>query len=134
MRQAGTTAPCLRRTKCEVRLNWNDRQGPGDFDNTAPAVKVYNFDHRRSTAPGTQSWPDKFGPKSVADAWRNGLVVVAEVEGIPHPVGVTKSRWGASGVLQVEVQGNWLVPERVWTRDSVKGLSSTGELVVDKGD
>jgi hypothetical protein len=116
------------------RLNWNSRQSPTDFDDTAPPAPNYAFDHRRSLEPGTPSWPDKFGPSSVSKAWKHGLVVVAEIDGIPHPVAVTKSRWGASGVLQVEVQGNWLVPERVWTRDSVKGLSSTGELVVDKGD
>jgi hypothetical protein len=113
------------------RLNWNNRRDAGDFDNTAPSTLDYSFDHRRSTEPGTPSWPDKFGPASVRKAWANGLIVIAELEEVPHPVAVTEARWvkGAAGVLQVKSLGNWLVPTRLYTRESVAGLSSTGELI-----
>lgn len=114
------------------RLNWtSSRQGPGDFDDTAPSTPSYAFDHTRNTHGG-DSWPTGFGPSVISKAWKNGLVVVAELERLPHPVAVTESRWAkGTKVLEVKTQGSWLVPDRVYTRDSVAGLMSTGE-VVDK--
>jgi hypothetical protein len=114
------------------RLNWNDRQAPTDFDNTAPKEVDYSFDHRRNLTPGASSWPEKFGPNVIRKAWANGLVVIAELEEVPHPVAVTEARWvkgTGSGVLQVKTLGNWLVPQRLYTRSSLAGLKSTGELV-----
>lgn len=112
------------------RLNWNNRQSPTDFDNTAPTTPDYSFDYRRNTSPGAKSsWPEKFGPAVIRKAWTNGLVVVAEVEGLPHPVAVVESRWGATGVLQVRTLEKWAVPDRIWTRPDARGLTSSGLLV-----
>lgn len=113
------------------RLNWANRQNPGEFDETAPPAVTYEFDHRRNTLPGSDSWPKGFGPSTIGKAWRNGLVVVAEIQSYPHPVAVVESRWGkgiAGRVLEVRDQGRWHVPDRLYTRTSVKGLSSTGEI------
>lgn len=116
-----------------MRLNWNDRQGPGDFDNTAPVAPDYSFDYTRGSKPGEPSWPErhgkeKFGPSLIGKSWRAGLVVVAEVEGQPHPVAVVESRWSA-GALQVKVSGCWMVPDRLFTRNTVKGMDATGLLI-----
>jgi hypothetical protein len=114
-----------------MRLNWSStRQGPQDFDNSAPEEPVFSFDHYRSVVPNTPSWPEKFGPASIRKAWANGLVVIAEIEEVPHPVAVTEARWvKGTKVLQVRTLGNWLIPSRLYTRDSIAGLSSTGELI-----
>lgn len=110
------------------RLNWQHRQGPQDFDDTAPERVHYDFDHHRNTTPGASSWPDKFGPVSIRKAWAAGLVVYAEIDGWPHPVAVKEAHWTA-GVLEVETNAGPRVAERLFTRDTVKGLMSTGELI-----
>lgn len=57
-------------------------------------------------------------------------MVIAELEEVPHPVAVTEARWvKGTKVLQVRTLGNWLIPSRLYTRESVKGLMATGELV-----
>lgn len=116
-----------------MRLNWNQRQSPTDLDDSPSVTIDYSFDYRRNTTPGSASWPDKhsgqkFGPSFIGKAWKAGLVVVAEVVGLPHPVAVTESRWAAAGVIEVKVSGAWQVPERIWTRSTVRGLDSTGLL------
>jgi len=110
------------------RLNWQQRQGPQDFDDTAPEIVHYDFDHRRNVTPGSQSWPEKFGPNSIRKAWAAGLVVYAEISGWPHPVAVKEARWTA-GVLEVVTLAGPRIAERLFTRDNVKGLMSTGELI-----
>lgn len=120
-----------------TRLRWNERQSPTDLDDSPDTLPDYSFDYRRCTEHGKPSWPEKhgkekFGPALIGKAWKAGLVVVAEVEGFPRPVAVTESRWGAAGVLQVRVSGSWCIPERLWTRTTVRGLDSTG-LLVDGG-
>ena len=110
------------------RLNWNDRQSPTDFDNTAPAQPKFDFDHRRNVVPGSASWPDKFGPGTIRKAWKAGLVVVAEIQGFPHPVAVAEARWNG-GALEVKTLEGYRVAERIWTRPDTRGLLSTGELV-----
>lgn len=114
-----------------ARLNWNHRQGPDDFDATAPQPVRYDFDHHRCLEQGKPSWPDKFGPSVVTKAWKAGLVVVAEVEGIPYPVAAAKTRWAAAGVIEVECLEGWKVPSRLWTRPNAKGLTSSGLLIED---
>ena len=119
------------------RLNWNSRQGPGDFDDTAPSEIDYNFDYRRSTVPGTPSWPEKhsgqkFGPSFIGKCWKAGKVVVAEIEGLPYPVAAAETRWGASGVLEVKCLEGWRVPARLWTRPDARGLTSSGLLMEEK--
>lgn len=116
------------------RLNWNQRQGPGDFDDTAPTKPTYEFDLHRNTIPGGQSWPAKvqgetFGPTFIGRSWKAGLVVVAEINGLPHPVAAVETRWAGPGILQVKTTGTWHIPERIWTRKTVRGLSSCGELL-----
>jgi hypothetical protein len=110
------------------RLNWNQRHGPDEFDNTAPAQPTYDFDHRRNTTPGASSWPEKFGPANIRKAWKAGLVVVAEIEGFPHPVAVSEARWMAQ-VLEVKTLEGYRIAERLWTRPDARGLKSTGELI-----
>lgn len=115
------------------RLNWAARQSPGEFDESGPPPKpTYEFDLRRSAEPGTPSWPTKvqgqtFGPSFIGKAWKAGLVVVAEIDGLPHPVAAIETKW-LNGVLVVKVSGSWCVPDRLWTRASVKGMDSTGLL------
>lgn len=111
------------------RLNWNKRESPTDFDDITPTAVTFEFDHRRSTTPGSNSWPKAFGPSVISNAWKAGLVVVAEIEGYPHPVVVTESRWGANGVLQVKTLEGYKIANRIYTRPSAKGLSVTGELI-----
>src|ERR1041385_7774743 len=99
------------------RLNWNTRQGPQDFDDTAPEQVHYDFDYRRNTTPGSQSWPDKFGPSSIRKAWANGLVVVAEIEGFRYPVAISEARWTKfNKILEVKTLEGYSVADRIWTR------------------
>lgn len=117
-----------------TRLRWNERQSPTDLDDSPDVTVDYSFDYTRGTQHGEPSWPEKhsgqkFGPSFIGKAWKAGLVVVAEVEGFPHPVAVTESKWVAQGVIAVKVSGSWLIPNRLWTRDTVKGLDSTGLLI-----
>lgn len=112
------------------RLNWNSRQGPGDFDATAPQPVRYDFDHTRNVIPGSQSWPEKFGPSSIKKAWKAGLVVVAEIQGFPHPVAVSEARWARFGkILEVKTLEGYRIADRIWTRPDARGLQSTGELI-----
>lgn len=116
------------------KLNWANRHDPGEFDVTAPEKPSYEFDYRRSTTPGTSSWPEKhgsekFGPSLIKKAWKAGLIVVAEVEGFPYPVAAQELRWGAAGVIEVKTLEGYRVPERLWTRPNAKGLTSSGLLI-----
>lgn len=39
-----------------TRLNWSStRQGPEEFDNSAPEEPVFSFDHCRNVTPGAPS-------------------------------------------------------------------------------
>lgn len=117
------------------RLNWaNSRQSPTDQDDITPSEPDYNFDYRRCSEPGKPSWPERhgperFGPALIGKAWKRGLVVVAEIEGLPHPVAAVETRWGAAGVLEVRCAEGWRVPVRLYTRNTVKGLTSTGLIL-----
>jgi hypothetical protein len=110
------------------RLNWQQRQGPQDFDDTAPEVVHHDFDHRRNTTPGAQSWPEKFGPATIRRAWAAGLVVYAEIEGFPHPVAVKEARW-CNQTLEVKTLDGPRIPERLFTRATVAGMTSSGLLI-----
>jgi hypothetical protein len=117
------------------RLNWaNARHNPGEFDNSAPTEASYEFDIHRDTRPGApSSWPEringqKFGPAFIKKAWQSGLVVIAEIEGFPHPVAVAEARWEGQ-VLEVKCQEGFRVADRIWTRPNAKGLTSTGLLI-----
>lgn len=122
-----------------MRLNWSQRHGPDEFDDTAPSEVSYAFDLRRDARPGApSSWPAKvngqtFGPSFVKRAWQSGLVVIAEIEGFPHPVAAQEVRWGAAGVLEVKTLEGFKIPSRLFTRTSAKGLDSTG-LLINEGE
>jgi len=112
------------------RLNWsNARHGPDEFDNTAPTVADYSFDHHRNTSPGAKSsWPEKFGPANIRKAWANGLVVYAEIEGWPHPVAVKEAQW-SNQTLEVKTLDGPRIPDRLFTRPTVKGMTVSGLLI-----
>lgn len=110
------------------RLNWQQRQGPQDFDDTAPEVVHYDFDHTRNSIPGSPSWPDKFGPSSIRKAWAAGLVVYAVIEGWPYPVAVKEGQW-TGGILEVKTMDGPRIPLRLFTRPTVAGLTASGLLI-----
>lgn len=118
-----------------TRLNWSSRQSPTDLDQPPSKVVDYSFDYRRDTRPGApSSWPAthsgvKFGPSFIKKAWQSGLVVVAEIEGFPHPVAAMEVRWAAAGVMEVKTLEGFKVPQRLWTRSNAKGLTSSGLLI-----
>jgi len=104
----------------------------GVSDNRA----ALQFDYARSTQYGEPSWPERhgdmrFGPSLIEKAWRAGLVVCASVATFPRPIVATQVRWGASGVLEVKCPEGWLVPDRLWTRTTMKGVDSSGFLQDD---
>lgn len=112
------------------RLNWANRQSPGEFDVSAPTTETHDFDHRRNATPGSQSWPDKFGPANIRKAWKSGLVVVAEIEGFPYPVAVSEARWtDFQKTLTVKTLEGWKIADRIWTRPNARGLTTSGLLI-----
>lgn len=121
-------------SKGHGRLNWANRQSPGEFDESAPPAKpTYEFDLRRNTLPGGQSWPErlqgeKFGPSFVSKAWKAGLVVVAEIPGFPYHVAVSQAKWSRQVLVVVTLEGE-RVPDRLYTRKSMKGFDSSGLLI-----
>ena len=110
---------------------FNSRQTPTDLDDT-PLAPVLEFDYQRSRIHGTDSWPprhygQKFGPSLIRKALASGLVVAAEIDEIPYPVAIREARWEGSTLEVLTLEG-WRIPERLFTRTSVKGLSSSGLL------
>lgn len=89
-----------------TRLNWaNNRQGPGEFDNTAPEEQSLEFDYAHQG--GANPWPVnhgsiKFGPSLIRRAWAAGLVVYAVIDGFPHPIAVKEAQWTKNHVLEVK--------------------------------
>lgn len=117
-----------------TRLNWNQRQSPTDLDDSPDTLPNYSFDYTRGSKPGEPSWPEKhgkekFGPSLIGKAWKAGLIVVAEVEGFPHPVAVMESKWGGPGILLIKTLEGFKVPARIWTRPDARGLTSSGLLI-----
>jgi hypothetical protein len=114
-----------------MRLNWSStRHGPDEFDNSAPEQPDFSFDYTRNSTPGSQSWPDKFGPTNIRKAWKAGLVVVAEIEGFPYPVAVSEARWTKTNkTLTVKTLEGWKIADRLWTRPDTKHLTSSGLLI-----
>lgn len=114
------------------RLNWQQRHGPDEFDDTAPHEPSLEFDCKHSG--GAAPWPAqigkvKFGPSLIKQAWQAGLVVIAYIEGFPNPVAVTESRWNAAKCFEVRSQGIWYLPKRIRTVKMSSALKSTGEWV-----
>jgi len=109
------------------------RQSPTDLDEAGAVAPSLEFDYRRGTQHGEPSWPEKhagmkFGPSLIRKALAAGLVVVAEIEGFPYPVAVKEARWMA-GVLEVSALESWKVPERLFTRTTMKGFTVGGILM-----
>ena len=117
-----------------TRLNWaNTRQSPTDQDDITPSEPDYNFDYRRNTEPGKPSWPerhgkDRFGPALIGKSWKAGLVVVAEIPGFPYHVAVSQAKWSKQVLVVVTLEGE-RVPDRLYTRRSMKGFDSSGLLI-----
>ena len=117
-----------------TRLRWNERQSPTDLDDNPDTVPDYSFDLRRGTQHGQPSWPERvgkerFGPALIGKAWKAGMVVVAEVEGFPHPVAVMESKWGGPGILLVKTLEGFKIADRIFTRPDARGLTSSGLLI-----
>jgi hypothetical protein len=110
------------------------RQSPTDLDDESPAVigpPQFDYQHRGGATP----WPErhrfsgvKFGPRLVKAAWKAGLIVLAEIDGFPHPVAVKEARW-TGGVFEVETLDGPRIPRRIFTRTDIRGLRSTGEYI-----
>lgn len=121
-----------------TRLNWSSRQSPTDLDTPPQLEPVLEFDIRRNRIPGSDSWPQKyfgqrFGPSLINRALKAGLVVVAEIEGYPYPVAIKQARWFGQ-VLEVITLEGPRIPERLFTRKSLKGFTSSGLMVEDAGE
>ena len=113
------------------RLNWQQRQGPQDFDDTAPIAQSLEFNYAHQGGAGP--WPlrhgnIKFGPALIRRAWESGLVVYAEIENWPHPVAVREAQW-TGGVLEVKTLDGPRIPLRLFTRPTAAGLTSSGFLI-----
>ena len=113
------------------KLNWNDRHSPTDHDDITPVAQSYDFDY--TSAGGSQPWPKthgkiKFGPALIRQAWAQGRVVYAEIEGWPHPVAVKEAQWTA-GCLEVKTLDGPRTPKRIFTRPDAKGLTVGGILI-----
>ena len=119
------------------RLNWNQRHGPDEFDDTAPTTISYEFDLRRGSKPGQPSWPEKvngqkFGPSFIRKAWAAGLVVYAEIEGWPYPVAVKEAQWSGQVLTVVTLEGV-KIPDHLFTRPNAKNMTSSGLLIEGEG-
>jgi hypothetical protein len=113
------------------RLNWQQRQSPGDYDDVTPTEQTLEFDYTHQG--GAEPWPlkhgsIKFGPALIRRAWESGLVVYAEIENWPHPVAVREAQW-TGGVLEVKTLDGPRIPLRLFTRAIAAGLTSSGLLI-----
>lgn len=117
-----------------TRLNWSSRQSPTDLDEGRPdATQAPEFDYTHKG--GASPWPErhkftgiKFGPALLKRAWRDGLVVIAYIDGFPNPVAVKEARW-FGGVFQVGTLEGWKIPTRIKTTSDIGKLRSTGEYI-----
>jgi len=112
-----------------MRHGWSSRQGPGDLDQNPQLEPVLEFDLQRP-------WPEKyfgqkFGPGFIRKVISKGFVVVAEVPDVPYPIAIKEARW-AGEVLEVVTLEGPRVPQRLFTRTSMKGFTSSGLLMEDK--
>lgn len=116
-----------------TRLRWNERQSPTDLDDSPNTVPSYEFDYRRCNESGKPSWPERhgkerFGPSLIRKALASGLMVFAEIDGFPYPVMIKEARW-AGQVLEVSTLEGPRIAQRLFTRTSAKGMTSSGLLV-----
>jgi hypothetical protein len=110
------------------------RQSPTDLDDSGNITPSLQFDYRHKG--GATPWPErhkfsgvKFGPALIKRAWREGLMVVAYIEGFPNPVAVTETRWNEAKCFEVKTLEGWRLPKRIRTLTDTKGLMSTGEWI-----
>lgn len=109
--------------------NWSSRQSPTDLDQNPQLEPVLEFDL-------TRPWPEKyfgqkFGPSFIRKVIAKGFVVVAEVPDVPYPIAIKEARWNCE-VLEVMTLEGPKVPDRLFTRTSMKGFTSSGLLMENK--
>jgi hypothetical protein len=114
------------------RLNWQQRHGPDEFDNSAPEAESLEFDYTHQG--GANPWPlkhgsIKFGPALIRRAWASGLFVYAEVEGFPHPVVAKELQWCEGNVLELRTAEGIVIPKRLFTRPTAAGCTVGGVLI-----
>jgi hypothetical protein len=110
------------------KSNNNTRQAPTDLDQP-PLEPILDFDL-------TRPWPEiyfgqRFGPGLLNKSMKAGYLIIAEIPEIPYPVMIKESRW-CDGVLEVLTLEGWRIPDRLFTRRSLKGLTSSGLLMERK--
>jgi len=113
-----------------TRLNWSSRKGPGDLDEPPQLQPVLEFDIRRGDGWPTTYFGQKFGPSLIRKAIANGFIVVAEVPDVPYPIAIKEARW-CGEVLEVITLEGPRVPNRLFTRTSMKGFTTSGLLMED---
>lgn len=117
-----------------MRHSPTDLDVPDEKQRPTPTAENMQFDYRHKG--GATPWPErhkhskvKFGPALVKQAWSVGLVVIAYIEGFPHPVAVTEARWNKAKCFEVRSQGIWYLPVRLRTVRMSPALKSTGEYI-----
>lgn len=117
-----------------MRHSPTDLDVPDEKQRPVPTAENMQFDYRYKG--GAAPWPErhkfskvKFGPALVKTAWSVGLVVIAYIEGFPHPVAVTEARWNKAKCFEVRTLEGWKLPVRIRTLTNARGLKSTGEYV-----
>jgi len=113
-----------------VRLNWSSRKGPSDLDEPPQLAPVLEFDIRRGDGWPTTYFGQKFGPSLIRKAIASGFIVVAEVPDVPYPIAIKEARW-CGEVLEVITLEGPRVPDRLFTRTSMKGFTTSGLLMED---
>lgn len=111
------------------RDRWNQRKTPSDLDQPPQRALVLEFDLRR---PWPQTYfGQKFGPAYIRKVINAGWLVFAEVDDIPYPVAIKETRW-AGDVLEVITLEGPRVADRLFTRKSMRGVTSSGLLMERK--
>lgn len=117
----------------ETRHSPTDLDEPDEKQRPTPSAENMQFDYRHRG--GASPWPErhkfskvKFGPGLIRKAWEVGLIVLAEIDGFPHPVAVKEAQW-TGGVFEVKTLDGPRIPQRLFTRTSVEGLRATGEWI-----
>lgn len=121
--------------KHDVRFT---RSTPTDLDEAPDKTlkPVLEFDITKANKYGSPTWPErwfgqKFGPSLIRKSLASGLCVVAEIKEIPYPVAIKEARW-MDGSLEVLTLEGWRLPERLFTRSSMVGFTSSGLLKEEK--
>jgi len=104
------------------------RKAPTEVDDV-PLKPIVEFDLRRPYP--ARYFGQRFGPSLIDKAMKAGFTVVAEIPEIPYPIIITESRW-CDTVLEVLTLEGWRIPDRLLTRRSMKGFTTSGLLMEAK--